>query len=96
MANDKDLVVVYLRDVREYVIVPERYIYGLNYTQLKNKGKNSCRDHLVFWSDVCIEGAFYPEIDSNAVNSTELPAGNGAWYHGRTIYYTGEIFIYIP
>lgn len=85
-----DLVVVFLTHAREYIIVPENYIYGLNYKQLKNSGKNSCRDHLIYWSNDCIEGIFYPEIDKNAVISMELPPGNGAWYHGRTIHYTGK------
>lgn len=71
-----DLVIVYLTDIREYVIVPERYIYGLDVKQLKNSGKNSCRDHLVFWSDKCIEGEFYPEPIFSSDISNAFPAGN--------------------
>lgn len=51
-----DLVVVYLTNVHEHVIVPEHYIYDLNVKSLKNKGKNPCRDYLVYWSDECVEG----------------------------------------
>lgn len=88
-----DLVVVCLTNAGKNIIIPEHYIYGLDYKQLKNNGKNACRDQLVYWSDDCIEGFYYPEIDKNAVVKMELPAGNGAWYHGRTIYFTGKIYI---
>lgn len=85
-----DLVVTYLKDVKRYVIVPENYIYGFNLKSLKNLGNNSCRDQLVFWSDECIEGLYYPEPNANANKLRYFPPGiDGGWYHGRTIYFTG-------
>lgn len=85
-----DLVVVYLTDVKKHIIVPEKYIYGLDLKQLKNRGKNMCRNHLVYWSDDCIEGERYPEPDESAPKSKNFPAGGGAWYFGHTIHFTGK------
>lgn len=87
-----DLVVVYLSDVAKHIIVPESYIYGLDLKQLKNRGKNMSRSHLVYWSDDCIEGELYPEPNENAPKSQTFPAGNGAWYFGRTIHFTGKFY----
>lgn len=88
-----DLVVVFLTHVREYTIVPEKYIFGLDYKQLKNLGKNSCRDHLVYWSDDCVEDVYYPEPNLDFDVSRNFPAGKGAWFHGRTIYFTSEYYL---
>lgn len=86
-----NLVVVYLTKVREHVIIPENYIHGFNLKALKNFGKNACRDQLVYWSDECIEGENYPDPKEDAIVSETWPAGSGAWYHARTIYYTDDI-----
>lgn len=85
-----NLVVVYLTKVREHIIIPENYIYGFNLKSLKNFGKNACRDQLVYWSDDCVEGFDYPDPKEDAIISENWPAGSGAWYHARTIYYTGK------
>lgn len=88
-----NLVLVYLREVKEHVIVPETYINGFDGTflnSLKNNGNNPGRDLLIFWSKDCIEGKIYPEPDKNAGISKTFPPEDGAWYKGRTIYYTGE------
>lgn len=84
-----NLVVAYLTKVREHIIVPERYIHGFNVKALKNFGNNSCRDQLIYWSDECIEGQHYPDPNPDAIIADSWPAGNGTWYHARTIYYTG-------
>lgn len=85
-----DLVVVFLTDVGKHIIVPEEYVYGLDLKQLKNRGKNMSRDHLVYWSDDCIEGERYPEPNETAPKSKTFPApAGGAWYFGRTIHFTG-------
>lgn len=89
-----NLVLVFLSKIRNYIIVPENYIYGLNIGDVKNRGKNSCRDYLIYWTDNCIEGIFYPEPCPNAIQSSTFPAGNGAWYHGRIIHFTGMHFYY--
>lgn len=94
MAQKKiELVVVFLTDVKEFIIVPENYILGLDINAVKNMGKNSCRDHLIYWSDQCVEGDFYPEPKKSAVVSKTFPANDGAWFHGRTVHYTGKFDI---
>lgn len=88
-----DLVLVYLREVKEYVIVPETYIngYGPDFLKgLKNQGNNCNRDHLVFYSDQCVEGHTYPEPDPNAKISETFPPIGSSWYNGRTILFTGK------
>lgn len=86
-----NLVVVFLTKVRVHIIVPERYVHGLSIKSVKNLGKNSCRDYLIYWSDECIEGENYPEPNLNAKESSTFPtAQGGAWYHGRLIYFTGK------
>lgn len=88
-----NLVVVYLSKVREHIIIPEKYIHGFNdkfLQALKNYGRNPCRDQLVYWSDECVEGVHYPEPIKNAAVSEKWPAGNGAWYHSHTIWFTGK------
>lgn len=85
-----DLAVIYLRKVRKHVIIPEKYIYDFNLNALKNYGKNPSRDQLVYWSDECIEGRYYPDINPNAVISEVWPAPTGAWFYGRVLLFTGK------
>lgn len=86
-----DYVVVYLTHIKTSVVVPEHYIYDLNLKALKNRGNNACRDHLVYWSNNCIQCEFYPEPNLNAVKTKVYStADEGAWYHARTIYFTGQ------
>lgn len=82
-------VVVFLKKVREHIIIPESYIYGFNLKALKNCGKNSCRDYLVYWSEDCIEGEYYPEPKEDAIVSENWPVSIGVWCKARTIFYTG-------
>lgn len=86
-----NLVVVFLTKIGEHFIVPESYIYDLDMKQLKNRGKNSCRDYLVYWADDIIECEFYPEPNKDAVVMYSFPAGRGGWFTGRTVYFSGDI-----
>lgn len=43
-------VVVLIKCAKEYVVVPEEWIYGVNLESLLNNGVNSNRDMLIFWS----------------------------------------------
>lgn len=88
-----DLVVAYLKTVRQKVIVPETYINGYNTSflkHLKNVGNNASRDHLIFWSNEIVEGEFYPEPDQNTKKMETFPPEKSGWYVGRTLYFTGK------
>lgn len=50
MENQNSFVVVYLIGARELAVVPEVWIKDLNNAKLKNNGKNSNLDFLVYWS----------------------------------------------
>lgn len=43
-------VVVYLVDAKRVVVVPENWIQDLNNAKLKNIGKNSNQNFLLFWA----------------------------------------------
>lgn len=43
-------VVVFLKYSKQYVVVPEDWIQDLNNAKLKNNGRNSNQDFLLFWS----------------------------------------------
>lgn len=86
-----DLVVVFLVDIGKHVIVPEKYVYDLNISQLKNRGKNASRNFLVYYTDDCVECVYYPDPISDAIKMKEFPAGRGAWFYGRTVFFTGKI-----
>lgn len=58
-------VVIYLIRAREFVIVPENWVQGLNNAKLKNNGKNSNQNFLVFWS-----------ANNGIANSTRAPNFN--------------------
>lgn len=91
-----DYVVVYLTEVRKKVIVPENYINGYNQDflrHLKNKGNNASRNHLIFWSNEIVEGAFYPEPDKKANELKIFPPEKNGWYIGRTLYFTGKNWV---
>lgn len=90
-----DLVVVYLNDIGKHVIVPEKYVHDLNVPQLKNRGRNTCRDFLVYYTDDCIECEYYPDPISEAIVLKEFPAGRGGWFYGRTIFFTGKVIQFI-
>lgn len=83
-----DLVVIFLTDIGQHVIVPEKYVYDLNVSQLKNRGKNACIDFLVYYTDDCIECQYYPDPILDAIILKEFPAGRGGWFHGRTVFFT--------
>lgn len=87
-----DLVVVFLTKVGKHIIVPEKYIHELDIKQLKNRGKNSCRDYLIYWSDDVIECENYPDPIPDAVVMDSFPAGCGGWFKGRLLFFTGTFF----
>lgn len=49
-------VVVYLKDAKKNIIVPEEWIFDLDEQKLKNHGANSNQNYLVFWSYYGIYG----------------------------------------
>lgn len=91
-----DLVVVFLKDVKEHKIVPESYVHDLCVSALKNRGNNACQNRLIFWSGECIEGLRYPNPNKNAKKSDTFPTGvGGAWYLGRTLFFTGNYKLFL-
>lgn len=49
------LVVVYLKDSKQYTIVPEEFIYQLNERNLKNLGLNRNQNRLIYFSSEIFE-----------------------------------------
>lgn len=43
-------VVVYLIGAREFIAIPEQWVYDLSNAKLKNYGSNAAHDFRVFWS----------------------------------------------
>lgn len=71
--NQNDLLaVVVLKEPKKHVIVPEKYIYGLDQLQgeLKTWGVNSKVDHCVFWQRSFLNDDIIP--DSNEEPNFQL------------------------
>lgn len=88
-------VVVFIKSVSKYVVIPEEWIFDVNEEQLKNKGVNSNRDVLVFWSTSGIKNDGQPDA-TYAPNflipksSVFPPPNDEACYLARTIHYYGK------
>lgn len=67
-------VVAYLIRAREFVVVPDAWIQDLNTAKLKNYGKNSNQDFLLFWSGIDGKPNMMQEANFNAAIMTD--------YHG--------------
>lgn len=59
-------VVVYLVDAKRNVIVPENWVQDLNNAKLKNIGKNSNQNFLMFWSSTNDQANRHKEPDFGA------------------------------
>lgn len=95
-------VVVLLKAIKKYIVVPEQWIYDVNEELLKNNGVNSNRDVLVFWSkngvgiNSCPDTNYAPNFLLE--KSTIYPPPNdliGACYIGRAIHYYGKFAVHL-
>lgn len=65
--NKNDLLaIVVLKKRKQHVIIPEKYIYGLNQLQgeLKTWGVNNKVDHLIFWKRSFLDDNVFPDAKS--------------------------------
>lgn len=80
-------VVVYLIGARDFVVVPENWVFDLNTAKLKNHGRNSNQDFLVYF----INGEKIGEPNFNAPIATNLKdASNGACFLCRVKKFFGR------
>lgn len=88
-------VVVFIKAAKKKIVIPEEWIYDVNQELLKNKGVNSNREVLVFWSKSAIDANGWPNSMHTpnflAAKSVDFPPENDeACYHVRVIHYFGE------
>lgn len=78
-------VVVYLLRCCEHVIVPERWVQDLNNAKLKNNGKNSNQNFLIFWSGI--------NGDPNIIRDPNFNANLDSKYHATVdeVCYLGRV-----
>lgn len=88
-------VVVFIKSAKKKIVIPEKWIYDVNEELLKNKGVNSNRDVLIFWTKLAIDANGMPNVlhapNFLATKSLEFPPSDDeACYIGRVIHYFGE------
>lgn len=90
-------VLIYIKEIKKRVIVPEEWIFDQNEECLKNNGVNRNRDVLVYWSnngvDVngCPDGSYPPNFHVEVVNVHPPPNDIvEACYIARTLHYFGK------
>lgn len=80
-------VVVYLVDAKAHIIVPEKFIFGLDEERLKNVGRNSNFQYKIFWAESAIDANGVPNAeflpDFNLPKSTAFPPNDEACYVGK-------------
>lgn len=98
-------VVVLIKVVKKYVVIPESWIYDVSEEKLKNNGVNRNQDVLIFWSNDAIgederpDGEYEPNFNLEILSVH--PPTNGiahGCYIGRIIRYFGKknyLFIYV-
>lgn len=84
-------VVVYLKRSQRIVIVKENFIQDLTNAKLKNNGRNSNQDFLVFWSanNNVANWAAKPNFNSTLSDVYEETTA-GVCYIGRIIKFFGK------
>lgn len=96
------LVVVYLKEAKQYTVVPEEFIYQLNERNLKNLGLNRNQNRLIYFSTEIFEQLERNEVIDQpyAPNfqlpvSSEFPLPNdlkATCFIGRLIKFEGKCF----
>lgn len=84
-------VVVYLIRAREFVVVPENWVQDLSNAKLKNNGRNSNQDFLIFWSAIDGEPNLHRVVNFNAtLDSVYYSTVNEVCYLGRIKKFFGK------
>lgn len=84
-------VVVYLIRAREFIIIPETWVQDLSPAKLKNNGKNSNQNFLVFWSAIDGEPNLQHLVNFNAnLDSTYHSTVDEVCYLGRIKKFFGK------
>lgn len=86
---DMSFVVVYLIRAREYVVVPESWVFELNTAKLKNYGCNQNQDFLVFYSPENHGNVGAPNFNAPMANTLNA-ARNGGCFLGRIKKFFGK------
>lgn len=84
-------VTVYLVDGKRNIVVPENWVQDLNNAKLKNNGRNSNQDFLVYWSAENGRANFQLQPDFGARLVKEyLPTTCGVCYICRVKLFFGK------
>lgn len=71
---------VYLKTVKKYITVPEKFVFDLDQSKLKNNGVNRNQDFKIFWSND--EACDSPDFNAEATD-VHPPIEQKACYVGR-------------
>lgn len=90
-------VVVFLCDVNEHIVVPQKFVLGLSQQSLNNYGRQRQRKFLVFWSKKALDDVdeifmsnYEPNFDVN-LSYTYPPEGRDeACYSAQIKYFFGK------
>lgn len=91
---EMSFVVVWLNEPKKHVVIEDGWVQGLNCAKLKNNGRNSNQDFLIFWASIDgipnlgIEPRFDATLSSEFVSTT-----NGTCYYGRIEKFFGKYSI---
>lgn len=88
-------VTVFITSVKKNIIIPEEWVFDVNQELLKNKGVNSSRDVLIYWSKSAIGIDGIPDAmhvpNFLATKSVVFPpTTEEACYLARVTHYFGE------
>lgn len=89
-------VVVYLKRAKQFVIVKENFIQDLSNAKLKNYGRNSNQDFLVFWSATnhVADWALEPNLNAPLSDVYEETTDAGVCYIGRIVKFFGKKYFF--
>lgn len=88
--------VVYLIRAREYVVVPDNWVFDLNTAKLKNNGRNSNQDFLVYCAFAGGEPMFDKQPNFEAPFSSQYdPNIDEACFLCRVKKFFGRYIIFI-
>lgn len=88
-------ITAFIVSVKKNVIIPEEWVFDVNQELLKNKGVNSNRNVLIYWSKSAIGNDGIPNAmhvpNFSATKSVVFPpTTDEACYLARTTHYFGE------